>query len=241
MKLTDSKICPVCGNEISMYSCGRKISAPNYAKRKYCSIQCKSIGQKTTQRKEHPRKKERLYHVWQGMKQRCNGSNSYSAKWYHDKGIRVCEEWLHDYEAFKEWALNNGYDDQKSRKEQSIDRIDNNKGYSPDNCRFVTHSENCKNTSRNIWLEYNGKKQVLNEWSKETGIPIETLRQRVKKGLPVEAVLSHKQRLYLSNTGIKGISWQEKEKRYLVYADGHKYLGVRKELEDAIRLRNGAE
>ena len=248
MKLTESnaeyqtKCCEICGSIIPTRSpSGRKVPYKRYIERRFCSYTCKYKWSSIAQQVDNPVHKDRLYHVWLGMKERCNNPNGNTAKWYHEKGIKVCAEWENDFFAFKKWAIENGYDYSKSRKEQSLDRIDNNKGYSPDNCRFVTHSENCKNTSRNIWLEYNGKKQVLKDWSKETGIPIETLRQRVKKGLPVEAVLSHKQRFYQSNTGVKGISWQEKDQRYLVYADGHKYLGVRKELKDAIELRKRFE
>jgi len=241
LAIMESKICPICGNEISMYSCGRKISAPNYRNRKYCSRNCKAIAQKTTQRKENPRHNERLYHVWQGMKQRCNNPNSVSAKWYHDRGICVCEEWEHDYEVFKEWALLNGYDETKTRKEQSLDRIDSNKGYSPTNCRFVTHSQNCQNTRRNIWIEYNGERMIISEWSRKLSVPIETLRNRYRKGLsPQEILFGEKLSSHKSNTGIKGISWQEKYKRYVVYVN-HKYLGERKSLDEAIKLRNGTE
>lgn len=181
---------------------------------------------------------DRLYHIYCGMKQRCYSDKNPSYKYYSRKGIKVCEEWLNDFEKFKEWALENGYDYGKSRKEQSLDRIDNSKGYSPHNCRFVSHSENCKNTTRNLWLEYDGKKKVLNDWSKELHIPIETLRWRYFKGLSAKEILyGEKYSTHKSNTGIKGISYSNN--KYCVYIS-HKYIGCRKTLEEAILLKESS-
>lgn len=184
------------------------------------------------------RKSDRLYHVWQGMKERCSiNANTINSKWYSDKGISVCNEWKDDFLCFRKWAIDNGYDYTKNRKEQSLDRIDNSKGYSPDNCRFVTHSENCKNTSRNIWITSNGKTLCLNDWSKELGISLETLRKRYIKGLSVEEILySPKFATHKSNTGVKGISLIKKTGQYIV-RDNHKYLGVAHSLEDAILIK----
>lgn len=79
----------------------------------------------------------RLYRIWSNMKTRCYNKNVRSYADYGAKGIGVCDEWLNNYEAFKEWAMLNGYNDKLS-----IDRIDSSKGYCPDNCRWITLSEN---------------------------------------------------------------------------------------------------
>ena len=181
------------------------------------------------------RREDRLYWLYNGMKQRCYSEKNPSYKYYHRKGVEICKEWLNDFESFKEWALKNGYDYSKSRKEQSLDRIDNSKGYSPENCRFVTHSDNCKNTTRNIWIEYGGERMVLNDWSKKLGIPIETLRNRYRKGLPIKEVLyGEKLSSHKSNTGIKGISFSGG--KYLVYIS-RKYIGCRHTLAEAVELK----
>lgn len=181
------------------------------------------------------RSDDRLYHLYRGMKQRCYSPSNPSYKFYSKKNITVCDEWLNDFESFREWAIDNGYDYSKTRKEQSLDRIDNSKGYSPDNCRFVTHSENCKNTDRNIWIEFNGRRMVLNDWSRELGVPIETLRRRYKNGLPIKEVLyGEKLSSHKSNTGIKGVSLSNG--KYTVYIK-HKYIGCRKTLNEAIELK----
>lgn len=95
----------------------------------------------------HGGTQEKLFKVWSRMRQRCNNPNSDHATWYHDKGIRVCEEW-HNYAVFREWAWENGYYEQPEglpfRDRLSIDRIDPDKDYSPDNCQWITVSENSK-------------------------------------------------------------------------------------------------
>ena len=75
------------------------------------------------------------------MKQRCNNSNHSAAFWYHDKGIRVCNEWL-DYSKFETWILNNGYADNLT-----IDRKDSNGNYEPNNCQWITRTENSRKSS----------------------------------------------------------------------------------------------
>lgn len=80
---------------------------------------------------------KRLYNIWACMKQRCNNPNHTAARWYHDKGIRVCDEWNENFHSFAKWAKENGYFDGGS-----IDRIDASKGYNPENCRWITLDEN---------------------------------------------------------------------------------------------------
>lgn len=88
----------------------------------------------------------RLFRVWEGMKERCNAENGDHARWYHDKGIRVCDEWENDFAAFREWAVAHGYYEQSPdtphAQRLSIDRIDPSKGYSPENCQWISISQN---------------------------------------------------------------------------------------------------
>ena len=82
----------------------------------------------------------RLYRIWNCMHNRCYRKSYHAFNHYGGRGIEVCDEWLHDFQAFYDWAIANGYGD-----DLSIDRIDPNKNYSPDNCRWVTMAEQNKN------------------------------------------------------------------------------------------------
>lgn len=93
--------------------------------------------------KKHGMSHTRLYHIWIGMKKRCYDPNAQYFEIYGGRGITVCDEWLHDFMEFQRWALSHGYSD-----ELSIDRIDNDKGYSPDNCRWATWHEQRMNQRR---------------------------------------------------------------------------------------------
>ena len=90
----------------------------------------------------HGDSKKRIYRTWQAMKSRCNRKTDRGYRWYGAKGVSVCEEW-NDYSVFKKWALGNGYSDHLV-----IDRLRSKKSYSPDNCQFITQSENVKKMLR---------------------------------------------------------------------------------------------
>lgn len=101
--------------------------------------------------KKHGKKGTRLYTVWKGINQRCFNPANHGYDRYGGRGITVCAEWRNDFQAFYDWAMANGYDANAPRGQCTIDRIDNNKGYSPDNCRWVdmkTQIDNRSNTRR---------------------------------------------------------------------------------------------
>lgn len=123
----------------------------------------------------HNGRRTKLYRTWCAMKERCYNKHNKSYKNYGEKGICVCEEWKNDFAVFKEWALNNGY-----REGLTIDRIDFNKEYSPSNCRWVDTKTQNRNYSRNIFLEFNGKKMCLVDLSELIPIKYGTLLWRYK-------------------------------------------------------------
>lgn len=136
--------------------------------------------------KLHGGKGEHLYEVWCSMKQRCYNPNNSRYDRYGGRGITICDEWLHDYAAFRAWSLGNGYEDNMGL---SIDRIDNDGNYEPNNCRWTDIMTQADNKSSNIQITYNGKTQTLRKWSEETGISVDALYYRYRAGKTSEEIL----------------------------------------------------
>lgn len=133
----------------------------------------------------HGGKGTRLYRTWQSMKRRCCNPNAAFYKDYGGRGIKVCKEWLHDFEAFHNWAINNGYTD-----ELTIDRIDENGDYCPGNCRWATQKQQANNKRNTVRLTWNGETKTLGEWSELVGIPKATIKNRIKLGWSIERALT---------------------------------------------------
>lgn len=128
----------------------------------------------------HSLKGTREYNLWMGIKQRCYNKNNSSYKYYGSRGIKVCKEWLLSVESFYEWLHQNGYNSCANYGEFTVDRIDNNGDYSPENCRLVTLKEQCYNRRSNNLITYNNETKTLTEWSKQYNININTLKKRIK-------------------------------------------------------------
>lgn len=129
----------------------------------------------------------RLYRIYRGMKTRCTNPKYTYWHRYGGRGISVCDEWQ-KFDNFCDWALSSGYEERDLAL--SIDRIDVDKGYSPDNCRWATATQQANNTSRNHFISAFGKTMTIAEWAKETGIKDRTIYCRVAKygWTPEEAV-----------------------------------------------------
>lgn len=128
---------------------------------------------------KHGGKKDRLYNVWIWMKARCNNPKSKFYDRYGGRGIKLCGEWDASYAVFREWALNNGYDPTLKKGACTIERLDNDKGYAPDNCTWATSKAQCNNRSSNHILVWNGVSHTISEWSNITGIRKDTIRRRI--------------------------------------------------------------
>lgn len=124
----------------------------------------------------------RLYTVWLDIKGRCYNSNKDNFKYYGGKGITVCDEWIASFNTFCEWALANGYKESAKPGECTIDRIDPNGNYTPDNCRFVSQIVQANNTTANRYISYNGETKTLSEWARHYGIKWCTLKYRLDQG-----------------------------------------------------------
>lgn len=126
----------------------------------------------------------RIYRIWVGMKNRCQNANNYSYANYGGRGIAVCDEWQ-DYQSFLDWSLANGYGENLS-----IDRIDNNGNYCPENCRWATRREQNCNTRQNHYLTYNGVTQTISQWAECVGITRSALKCRLENGWAIDRALT---------------------------------------------------
>ena len=110
---------------------------------------------------------KKLYAVWQSMKQRCIKKKNKDYKNYGGRGINICKEWQNDYMNFYNWAINNGY---KENLDLSIDRINVNKGYCPENCRWTDKKSQARNRRSNRNITYNGETHCISEWLSLLGL-----------------------------------------------------------------------
>lgn len=142
-------------------------------------------SEKTVERnKTHMLSNTRLYSIWSNIKKRCNNKNDPRYSSYGGRGINVCAEWSNNFLSFYTWAISNGYKDNLS-----IDRIDNNKGYSPNNCKWSTNQEQSNNRRSNHNININGTTKTLTEWSKQFGIDNDLVSYRIKHGWSPEKAL----------------------------------------------------
>lgn len=134
---------------------------------------------------------DKLYTVWQSMKDRCFNPNNFEYKNYGGRGITVCDEWKDNYVTFRDFMLSIGFDPKKPVREQTIDRIDVNGNYCPKNCRLLPLSEQQYNKTNNRLITYNGVTKTATEWAKELGVKMEVIINRLDRdGWSVEKALT---------------------------------------------------
>lgn len=125
---------------------------------------------------KHKLSHTKLWDTYYGMKSRCYDKTDKRYSDYGGRGIEICPEWLENFENFVSWSLENGFDDNLQ-----IDRIDNDSGYSPQNCRWISIKENCRNRRSNVMIEYQGKMITLVELSEILNIPYKTAYSKYRK------------------------------------------------------------
>lgn len=182
-------VCKVCSAKII-----KKVNESQkcFEARKYCSQKCfgktlvKLPSVKQIEKKK--RKEERagystrnyshpIYDAWRNMKRRCYGNyaNSKIYKNYGGRGIEVCQEWKDDFNSFLKWSLKNSW-----MQGLTIDRINNDGNYEPNNCRWVSRIEQLSNRRNSIYITYNGETKTEKEWAKLLNISYTAFRKRIK-------------------------------------------------------------
>lgn len=144
---------------------------------------CGCLKHQAPQNMTHGQKGTRLYRIWVGMKTRCFNPRVREYPRYGGRGITVCDAWM-DFAAFHRWALANGYQD-----DLTIERIDNDGPYSPENCRWIPLGEQARNRRNNRLLTYGGETKPLSEWAEIFGISVQALWGRLRRGWPIERAL----------------------------------------------------
>lgn len=163
--------------------CGREVAVNGYNLRRGKSEGCKSCARRLAATK-HGGKGTRLYRIWRAMRKRCGDENDKNFKNYGGRGIKACKEWDESFVAFRDWALANGYAD-----DLSIDRIDNDSGYGPENCRWVTSKTQSRNRRNNVHVTIDKITRTIAGWAEIAGISHSVLLKRYNKGWRGECLL----------------------------------------------------
>ena len=185
-------------------SCGNVIITPSNnlitGDTKSCGCYSKDIARESHLGKSYNYKhggtmyNSRLYKVFSAMHQRCENPNCDHYDRYGGRGIYICKEWSGEngFFNFREWAMNNGYNPDAPKGECTINRIDNDGPYSPDNCEWVNMKTQMNNTSINRYITYNGETHTVSDWANILGIKFSTLENRLCNGWSIEKALSTK-------------------------------------------------
>jgi len=175
------------GKWLMRCDCGREFAALVYPYKVGRNRTCGCSLYDGSRQTKHNKSRTDTYHIWQGLKRRCNNPHFEGFKDYGGRGIKVCDRWNDSFENF---LADMG---ERPGKEYSIDRIDVNGNYEPSNCRWATWKEQMNNTTRTIYLSHNGVTHPITEWCEIYGIPQRTAHGRYQKGYSFEKIFGKSQ------------------------------------------------
>ena len=157
-------------------NCGKQKVVISHALLSGAIVSCGCYNREVRLAKQtkHKSSKTRLFRIWQYMKGRCYNKKNTAYSYYGGRGIIVCEEWKESFETFQEWAFTNGYNETLT-----LDRINPDKNYSPDNCRWVDRKTQMRNRRNTLNFTINGVTKDLATWCEEYNVPYERTRHRV--------------------------------------------------------------
>lgn len=164
-------------------SCGNRVVVPTNNLKSGHTKSCGCAWKNSITK--HGKCDTRLYSIWRNMKQRCYNCKNKAFNNYGGRGISVSNEWKESFERFYEWSISHGYS-----KDLQLDRVDNNGNYEPENCRWVTRTENNRNKRTNHFITFNEETHTLKEWGELKGINYQVILWRLKKGWSLEDALT---------------------------------------------------
>lgn len=192
---------------ICLCECGREVSVRGSNLRRGHTKSCGCLHDElssqrlSAQNSTHGKSKTRLYRIWTDMRKRCNNANHWAFNLYGGRGITVCDEWC-SFSAFAAWSENNGYSDTLT-----IDRIDNDIGYSLENCRWVTRTVQANNRSIVNHYSLNGTDYTLRQLCDLSGLSYRCLRSLIHQyGMSIEEAVSKPRRGGDKKHGTAGLS-----------------------------------
>lgn len=188
--MEEERMCIVCGAIMVRRTCESK---KYFATKKYCSSACFGIavskpkvkGVKVLMLEERQRiasslhgdlSSHPLYNAWKNMRRRCDNPKTGFYKNYGGRGISVCDDWKNSFNSFLNWALNNGW-----QEGLTLDRIDNEGDYAPDNCQWITRSDQLRNRRNNRYVTFNGRTKVAADWAERLGLSYSAFLKRLNK------------------------------------------------------------
>lgn len=171
--------------------CGNLVAVMGSLLRNGTTQSCGCLQRERTSKanRKHGGSETRLYRIYHHIKERCHSPSCKQYPLYGGRGIRMCEPWRADFEAFSQWAYENGYSETAYAWDCTIDRIDPNGDYSPQNCRWANMTQQANNKRTNVLVTVNGITKTIAEWGRETGQPSSRLYARKARGWGDEEIV----------------------------------------------------
>lgn len=163
--------------------CGNLTCKPGTTIKAGYSTSCGCVIKRGVNHITHGLTKSRIYSIWRGMKSRCDRPKHRNYNHYGGRGIKVCKRWY----KFENFLEDMGH---PPGEKYTLDRIDNDKGYSKKNCRWATQEEQHNNKRTNKFLTFNGETRTIVQWARYLGIPKGRIVNRIRYGYSLENVLS---------------------------------------------------
>ena len=167
-----------CGKELVVR--GKSLKTGNTSS---CGcLHSEQLANRNVSSAKHHLRNHRLYKIWSSMKNRCYNPKATNYNDYGGRGINICDEWKNDFKAFYNWAMENGYDENAGRGECSIDRVENDKGYEPSNCRWTNSQKQTENRRNMNKVVINGIRYTsMVDAAKALNVTAAQIRYRLKK------------------------------------------------------------